>query len=74
MFTRDLYLHPRHLDILTRRVFFGPFLHQFKEGAGEQFFFITGGGRVVILKIQFLKEGPAYKKEGPDTNKGSNQQ
>ena len=26
------------------------------------------------LKTQFLKQGPAYKKEGPDPNKGSNQQ
>ena len=25
-------------------------------------------------KIQFFKQGPAYKKEGPDPNKGSNQQ
>ena len=24
--------------------------------------------------IQFFKQGPAYKKEGPDLNKGSNQQ
>ena len=28
-------------------------------------------GRVVF---QFLKQRPAYKKEGPDPNKGSNQQ
>ena len=28
-------------------------------------------GRVFF---QFLKQGPAYKKEGPDPNKGSNQQ
>ena len=27
-----------------------------------------------IMKIQFFKQGPAYKKEGPDPNKGSNQQ
>ena len=26
------------------------------------------------LLIQFLKQGPAYKKEGQDPNKGSNQQ
>ena len=26
------------------------------------------------LSIQFFKQGPAYKKEGPDPNKGSNQQ
>ena len=25
-------------------------------------------------EIQFFKQGPAYKKEGPDPNKGSNQQ
>ena len=25
-------------------------------------------------KLQLLKQGPAYKKEGPDRNKGSNQQ
>ena len=25
-------------------------------------------------RIQFFKQGPAYKKEGPDPNKGSNQQ
>ena len=24
--------------------------------------------------FQFFKQGPAYKKEGPDPNKGSNQQ
>ena len=28
----------------------------------------------VISQIQFLKQGPAYKKEGPNPNKGSNQQ
>ena len=27
-----------------------------------------------VLQIQFLKQGPAHKKEGPDPNKGSNQQ
>ena len=27
-----------------------------------------------ILTVQFLKQGPAYKKEGPDPNEGSNQQ
>ena len=26
------------------------------------------------LQIQFFKRGPAYKKGGPDPNKGSNQQ
>ena len=30
-------------------------------------------GRLHYL-IQFFKQGPAYKKEGPDSNKGSNQQ
>ena len=25
-------------------------------------------------KIKFFKQGPAYKKEGPDPNKGFNQQ
>ena len=24
------------------------------------------------FRIQFLKQGPAYKREGPDPNKGSN--
>ena len=27
-----------------------------------------------IKRIQFFKQGPAYKKEGPDPNKGSNHQ
>ena len=27
-----------------------------------------------IERIQFLKQGPAYKKDGPDPNKRSNQQ
>ena len=75
MFTRDFYPHPhphpRPLDILIRRVFFGPF---FKEGAAEQFFFISGGGESGNLKIQFLNQGPAFKKEGPDPNKGCYQQ
>ena len=26
------------------------------------------------IKFNFFKQGPAYKKEGPDPNKGSNQQ
>ena len=30
--------------------------------------------RIQVELIQFLKQGPAYKKEGPDRNKGSNQQ
>ena len=34
----------------------------------------VGEERVVIFKIQFLKQGPAYKKEGPGPNKGSDQQ
>ena len=29
---------------------------------------------IVKYKAQFLKQGPANKKEGPDPNKGSNQQ
>ena len=28
----------------------------------------------IISLIQFFKQGPAYKKVGPDPNKGSNQQ
>ena len=27
-----------------------------------------------LEEIQFFKQGPPYKKEGPDPNKGSNQQ
>ena len=26
------------------------------------------------LSFEFFKQGPAYKKEGPDPNKGSSQQ
>ena len=28
----------------------------------------------IFKRTQFFKQGPAYKKEGPDPNKGSNQQ
>ena len=33
-----------------------------------------GAGRSYKKPIQFLKQGPVYKKEGPDSSKGSNKQ
>ena len=33
-----------------------------------------GAGRSCKKPIQFLKQGPVYKKEGPDSSKGSNKQ
>ena len=46
-----------------------------ERGEGLQNFLIiplTWGE--LIREVQFFKQGPAYKKEGPDPNKGSNQQ
>ena len=34
----------------------------------------SGEIQIIQYKAQFFKQGPAYKKEGPDPNKGSNQQ
>ena len=36
--------------------------------------FVQCSAHASFAWIQFLKQGPAYKKEGPDPNKGSNQQ
>ena len=42
----------------------------------EMLYFFLRDTSIILLKcqIQFFKQGPAYKKEGPDPNKGSNQQ
>ena len=42
-----------------------------KPGTGAYFSKVPGPESYFL--IQFLKQGPAYKKEGPDPNKGSNQ-
>ena len=38
-------------------------MHQFKEGAGEQFFFISGGGESGNFKNSIFEAKPAYKKK-----------
>ena len=71
MFTPDLYPHlrplpasrdPRHLDILH-------FMHQFKEGAGEQFFFISGGGESGNFKNSIFEAKTSLQKKEPDPQK-----
>ena len=47
---------------------FVPECDHVQESHTSQFF------STIFAGIQFFKQGPAYKTEGPDPNKGSNQQ